>query len=153
MKVLVTGGLGFIGSHTVVKLIEAGHEVVIVDNLFNSKLDVADRIEQITHAKPKVFIQDVCDKEKLADIFRQVLPDAVIHFAGYKAVGESCQKPLMYYRNNIDSALSVLECMQEFGCKNLVFLRLLLYMGSLAVCLLQKLVLDKRQLILMGRQR
>ncbi|MBR4271036.1 MAG: UDP-glucose 4-epimerase GalE [Clostridia bacterium] len=121
MKVLVTGGLGFIGSHTVIKLIEAGHQVVIIDNLFNSKPDVVDRIDKIVGVKPKVFIQDVCDKDKLMEIFKAEKPDAVIHFAGYKAVGESCQKPLMYYRNNIDSALSVLECMMENECKNLVF--------------------------------
>jgi len=121
MKVLVTGGMGYIGSHTVVKLIENGYDVVIVDNLYNSKESVLDSIFAITKVRPKLYIADVCDLEKLNDIFDKERPDGVIHFAGLKAVGESCQKPLLYYKNNIISALNVLDCMQKYKCNNLVF--------------------------------
>ena len=121
MKVLVTGGLGFIGSHTVVQLLENGMEIVIVDNLYNSKIDVLDRIEEITHIKPKFYNEDVSNLDGMDKIFKEEKFDAIIHFAGYKAVGESCVKPLMYYRNNIDSTLSLLETMNEFGCKRIAF--------------------------------
>ena len=121
MKVLVTGGMGYIGSHTVVKLIENGDNVVIVDNLYNSKENVLDKIFQITGVKPKLYIEDVCNLDALCKIFEAEKPDAIIHFAGLKAVGESCLKPLLYYRNNLISAMNVLECMQKFDCKNLVF--------------------------------
>ncbi len=121
MKVLVTGGLGFIGSHTVCDLIENGHEVVIIDNLFNSKLVVLDRIEQITHVRPKFYKFDVQDKKKLDKVFKKEHPEAIIHFAGYKAVGESVQKPLEYYDNNINTTFALLWMMKKYGCKNLVF--------------------------------
>ncbi len=121
MKVLVTGGMGYIGSQTVVKLIENGDNVVIVDNLYNSKENVLDKISKITGVKPKLYIEDVCNLDALCKIFEDEKPDAVIHFAGLKAVGESCEKPLLYYRNNLVSAMNVLECMQKFKCKNLVF--------------------------------
>lgn len=121
MKILVTGGTGYIGSHTVVELINHKYEVVIIDNLSNSKIDVVGKIENITGIKPVFYEGDVCDKNILRKIFSENKIDAVIHFAGYKAVGESVEKPLMYYRNNIDSTISLCEVMQEYGCKNLVF--------------------------------
>lgn len=121
MKVLVTGGTGFIGSHTCVELLNAGYDVVIVDNLSNSNKEVAGYVEEITNKKLAFYEADVCDKEALRSIFREHEIDAVIHFAGYKAVGESVSKPLMYYRNNVDSTLSLLEVMDEFGVKNLAF--------------------------------
>lgn len=121
MQVLVTGGTGYIGSHTVVELLENGHEVTIVDNLSNSKEDVLQRIERICGKRPKFYQADVCDKENLRKIFSDNSVDAVIHFAGFKAVGESCKIPLKYYRNNLDSTLTLLECMDEAGCKKIVF--------------------------------
>ena len=121
MRVLVTGGLGYIGSHTVVELIENGDEVVIIDNLSNSKKEVIDKLKEITGKDIKLYINDVTDKEALRKIFSEEKIDAVIHFAGYKAVGESVEKPLMYYRNNIDSTLSLLEVMEEFNVRNIVF--------------------------------
>ena len=121
MKVLVTGGAGYIGSHTTVELINSGYEVVIIDNFSNSKKEVLENIKKITGITPKLYEGDVCDKELLAKIFTENNIDAVIHFAGYKAVGESVEKPLMYYRNNIDSTLSLCEVMNEFNCKKLVF--------------------------------
>lgn len=121
MRVLVTGGMGYIGSHTVVELLESGHDVTIVDNLCNSKEDVLERIEKICGKRPEFYKADVCDKESLRKIFSENSIDAVIHFAGLKAVGESCKIPLKYYRNNLDSTLTLLECMDEFGCKKIVF--------------------------------
>ncbi len=121
MRVLVTGGLGYIGSHTVVELINNGDEVVIIDNLSNSKKEVIDKLEEITGKDIKLYIDDVCDREALRKIFKENKIDAVIHFAGYKAVGESVLKPLMYYRNNIDSTLTLLEVMEENNVRNIVF--------------------------------
>lgn len=121
MKILVTGGLGFIGSHTCVELLNSGYEVVIVDNLSNSNIDVLDKIEKITSKRPKFYEIDVCDKETVKKIFRKNKIDAVIHFAGYKAVGESVREPLKYYRNNLDSTLTLLEVMEEENCHNFVF--------------------------------
>ncbi len=121
MKVLVTGGTGYIGSHTCVELLSNGYEVVIIDNLCNSKESVVEKIEKITDKKVKFYLGDVRDKELLRKIFSDENIDAVIHFAGLKAVGESVQIPLKYYRNNIDSTLTLLEVMSEFNCKNLVF--------------------------------
>ena len=121
MKVLVTGGAGYIGSHTCVELLQNGHEVVIADNLYNAKADVIRRIEEISGKTPVFYEIDVCEKAALRRIFREHRIDAVIHFAAYKAVGESCSIPLRYYRNNLDSALTVLECMEEAGCKRIVF--------------------------------
>ena len=121
MKILVTGGLGFIGSHTCVELLNSGYEVVIVDNLSNSSIDVLEKIEEITSKRPKFYDIDVCDKEKVKKVFRVNKIDAVIHFAGYKAVGESVREPLKYYRNNLDSTLTLLEVMEEENCHNFVF--------------------------------
>lgn len=121
MKILVTGGTGYIGSHTCCELLDNNYDVVVVDNLSNSKKDVVEKIEKITGKKLVFYENDVCDKEALRRIFEKEKIDAVIHFAGYKAVGESVQKPLVYYRNNLDSTLSLLEVMNEFNCKKLVF--------------------------------
>ena len=121
MTVLVTGGAGYIGSHTVVELLSAGHETIIVDDLSNAKGDVIDRIETITGKRPEFYQFNAADKERLRDVFANQKIDAAIHFAAFKAVGESVRKPLQYYRNNIDSALTLLEVMEEFGCKRLVF--------------------------------
>lgn len=121
MTILVTGGTGFIGSHTCVELIDAGYDVVIIDNLSNSKKDVVSYIEKITGKKVVFYENDVCDKEALRNIFKENKIDAIIHFAGYKAVGESVMKPLMYYRNNLYSTLSLLEVANEFNVKKLAF--------------------------------
>lgn len=121
MKLLITGGTGYIGSHTVVELIEAGHEAVIVDNLANSSIKVLDRIERITDSKPAFHELDICDTKKLNQIFKSGDFDGVIHFAALKAVGESVEKPLAYYRNNIDGLLSVLECMGDNNVSRLIF--------------------------------
>lgn len=121
MKILVTGGTGYIGSHTAVELLDVGYDVVIIDNLSNSKREVKDYIEKITNKKVSFYEADVKDKDVLRKIFTEHKIDAIIHFAGYKAVGESVGKPLMYYRNNIDSTLSLLEVASEFNVKKIVF--------------------------------
>ncbi len=121
MKVLLTGGAGFIGSHTCVELLECGHEVVIVDNFSNSKPEVLNRIRTITGKTFGFYEADVTDKRALENVFTKEKPDSVVHFAGYKAVGESVGKPVMYYRNNLDSTMTLLEVMNEFGVKNIVF--------------------------------
>ena len=121
MKVLVTGGTGFIGSHTVVELLNAGYDVVIADNLYNSKALVVDRIETITGKRPAFYEIDVQDRAALTDLFDKEGIDAVIHFAGYKAVGESTRKPLEYYSNNIGSTLVLCDVMRQHGCKKIVF--------------------------------
>ena len=121
MKILVTGGAGYIGSHTCVELLNNDYEVVIVDNLCNSKEEVIKSIEDITGKKVKFYKADICDKKKLTEIFKENKIDAVIHFAGLKAVGESVEKPLLYYRNNIDSTLTLCEVMNEFNIKKIIF--------------------------------
>ena len=121
MNVLVTGGAGYIGSHTVVELLNAGHNAIIVDDLSNAKADVVDRIETITGKRPVFYKLDCKDKDGLRKVFSENQVDAVIHFAAFKAVGESVKKPLQYYRNNLDSAMAMLEVMEEFGCKKFVF--------------------------------
>ena len=121
MRILVTGGTGYIGSHTVVELQQAGHDVVILDNLSNSKEGVLDRIEAITNIRPVFYKADICDKESLNEVFDKEKVDGVIHFAGLKAVGESVQKPMMYYENNIAGTLNLLEVMSNHGCKNIIF--------------------------------
>ena len=119
--ILVTGGLGYIGSHTVVELIKNDYDVVIIDNLSNSKIETLDNLKKITGKDIKLYQENVCDKEALRKIFKENKIDSVIHFAGYKAVGESVSKPLKYYRNNIDSTLSLLEVMEENNCYNIIF--------------------------------
>ncbi|HFI2446237.1 TPA: UDP-glucose 4-epimerase GalE [Streptococcus suis] len=121
MSILVTGGAGYIGSHTVVELLKLGKEVVIVDNLSNSSILVLDRIETITGKRPTFYELDVADKEALCQVFEKENIEAAIHFAGYKAVGESVAKPVMYYENNIMSTLALVEVMAEFGVKKIVF--------------------------------
>ncbi|MBQ9071897.1 MAG: UDP-glucose 4-epimerase GalE [Bacilli bacterium] len=121
MKILVTGGTGYIGSHTCVELLNEGYEVVVIDNLSNSKIEVVDKIKEITNKDFKFYEGDCCDKNLLIKIFKEHKIDAVIHFAGYKAVGESVQVPLKYYRNNLDSTITLLEVMNEFNCKKLAF--------------------------------
>lgn len=121
MKILVTGGAGYIGSHTSIVLLQQGHQVTIVDNLCNSKALVVDRIKELSGKDVAFYPYDVRDKEKLREVFRQGQFDAVIHFAGLKAVGESVSIPLRYYDNNLCSTLALLEVMEEFGVKNLVF--------------------------------
>ena len=121
MTILVTGGAGYIGSHTVVKLLERGDKVVIVDNLVNAHPNVLERIEQITGRTPIFFDYDICDKTSLDEVFDQYHPDAVIHFAGLKAVGESVEQPIRYYQNNLESTLSLLAVMKQHDVRTLVF--------------------------------
>ena len=121
MKILLTGGAGYIGSHTAIELINKGHEVVIADNFYNAKPVVIDRIAEISGVRPTVYTADVSDKAALRKLFEETTPDSVIHFAGYKAVGESVRKPIEYYRNNLDTTLTLLETMREFGVKQIVF--------------------------------
>lgn len=121
MTVLVTGGAGYIGSHTVVELLKENYDVIIVDDLSNAKEEVIDRIETITGVRPVFYKMDCCDRDGLCSAFAKNQIDAVIHFAGYKAVGESVKKPLEYYRNNLDSTLTLLEVMEAYNCKKFVF--------------------------------
>ena len=121
MKILVTGGTGYIGSHTCVELLKTGYEVVIIDNLCNSKKEVVDNIEKITNKQVQFVEGDVRDKDLLRTIFKNNKIAAVIHFAGLKAVGESVEKPLLYYQNNLDSTLNLCEIMNEFNVKKLIF--------------------------------
>ena len=121
MKILVTGGAGYIGSHTLVELLEKGHEAVVVDNFSNSSAESLRRVEKITGKKVISFEGDVRDKELLARVFAQNRIDWVIHFAGLKAVGESCEMPIEYYDNNLNGTLVLLRAMRDAGCKNIVF--------------------------------
>ncbi len=121
MKILVTGGAGYIGSHTCVELLNKGHEVVVVDNYVNSSPESLARVERITGKKPIVCAADVRDREKLEKIFSEHKIDYVIHFAGLKAVGESCEKPLEYYDNNLNGTMVLLDVMRRHGCKKIVF--------------------------------
>ena len=121
MKILVTGGCGFIGSHTCVELLENGYEVVIIDDLSNSKENVIDKIKEITGKEPTFYKGQVQDEELLNKIFTEHKIDAVIHFAGYKAVGESVKEPLMYYHNNLLSTIILCETMKKYDCKKIVF--------------------------------
>lgn len=120
-KILVTGGAGFIGSHTCVELIENGYEVIIMDNLVNSKKEAVSRIEKITGKTVKFYQTDILDYENSCRIFEENQIDAVIHFAGLKAVGESVAKPLEYYHNNISGTLVLLDVMRKYNCKTIVF--------------------------------
>lgn len=119
--ILVTGGTGFIGSHTTVELINAGYDVVIVDNLSNSKADVVDGIEKITGVRPAFIQADCCDKEAMDKVFAEYRPQGIIHFAASKSVSESVEKPLLYYRNNILSLVTLLELMPEYDTTGIIF--------------------------------
>ena len=121
MKILLTGGAGFIGSHTYVELLAAGHEAVIADNFYNASQRVMERLETITGKPVCWYDVDVCDTAALDRVFQEHAFDAVIHFAGYKAVGESVAKPLEYYRNNLDSTLTLCDVMRRHGVKRIVF--------------------------------
>lgn len=120
-RVLLTGGAGYIGSHTAVAMIEAGFDVVIADNLSNSSSAVIERIEEITGVRPRLYAIDVADRDELSRVFDENDISGVVHFAGLKAVGESVNKPVLYYRNNIDTTLTLLEVMKEYGVKSFVF--------------------------------
>ena len=121
MKILVTGGAGYIGSHTVVELLNAGFETVVVDNLSNSSAKSLDRVEEITGKKVPFYQVDIRDDVNLEKIFKTEKPDAVIHFAGLKAVGESVEIPMKYFDNNIGGTLTLIHTMKNAGCKNIVF--------------------------------
>lgn len=121
MSILVTGGAGYIGSHTCVEMLNAGYDVVVVDNLDNSSSESLNRVEQITGKKVRFYEKDLRDREALRQIFRENEIEAVIHFAGLKAVGESVQKPILYYSNNLESTLTLVETMTEFNVKKIVF--------------------------------
>ena len=121
MKILVSGGTGFIGSHTCVELLNKGHEVVIFDNLYNSQEEVVDKIKTITGKDVTFYKADMLKPEELRPIFEAHKFDAVIHFAGLKAVGESVRKPLMYYHNNLTGTINLCQLMAEYGCKRMIF--------------------------------
>ena len=121
MKVLVTGGLGFIGSHTVVELLNSNYEVVVVDNLSNSKIEVVDYIKEITGKDFVFYNEDLCDYDSVDKIFNVEKFECVMHFAGYKAVGESVKKPVMYYENNLLSTINILKAMEKYNCKKFIF--------------------------------
>lgn len=121
MKILVTGGAGYIGSHTVVELLNAGHDVAVVDNLSNASVKSLDRVEEITGKKMHFYEVDIRDDVTLEKVFQNEKPEAVIHFAGLKAVGESVEIPMKYFDNNIGGTLTLLHVMKKSGCKNMVF--------------------------------
>ncbi len=121
MSILLTGGAGYIGSHVCVELLNAGYDVVVVDNYVNSQYEAILRVEQITGTKVKIYEADVCDVGKMDALFASEQIDSVIHFAGLKAVGESVAQPLRYYRNNLDATLTLCEMMEKYGVKHLVF--------------------------------
>jgi len=121
MCILLTGGLGYIGSHTAVELLNRNKDIIIIDDLSNSKIEVKDKIKKITNKDFKVVIADLKNLEKTEQIFSENKIEAVVHFAGYKAVGESVKKPVEYYENNIMSTLNLLKCMEKYNIKNLVF--------------------------------
>ena len=121
MKILVTGGAGYIGSHTVIELQNAGHTPIILDNLYNASEKVLDRIGNITGKRPPFYNVDIRDREGLEKVFDTEKPEAVIHFAGLKAVGESVHKPWEYYDNNITGTLTLVDVMRKHNCKNIIF--------------------------------
>lgn len=121
MAVLVTGGIGYIGSHTSIELLEAGYDVIIVDNLSNSDIIVLDRIKELSGKTPKFYEIDINDKEKMEVVFKENQIDSVVHFAALKAVGESVEKPVEYYLNNIGNTLVLFELMKKYNVKNFVF--------------------------------
>ena len=121
MTILVTGGAGYIGSHTCVELLNAGYDVIVVDNLYNSSKKALDRVQEITGKTLKFYEDDILNREGMTKIFEENQIDAVIHFAGLKAVGESVAKPIEYYHNNIGGTLVLVDVMRNHGCKNIIF--------------------------------
>lgn len=121
MAILVTGGAGYIGSHTCIELLNAGYEVVVLDNLYNSSEKALERVEQITGKKVKFYKADILDKEAMNEIFDKEDIDSVIHFAGLKAVGESVAKPLEYYHNNMTGTFNLCDVMRNHGVKKIIF--------------------------------
>ena len=121
MAILVTGGAGYIGSHTCVELLNAGYEVVVLDNLSNASEKSLDRVRQITGKELKFYKGDILDREILNKLFAENTIESCIHFAGLKAVGESVQKPWEYYNNNISGTLTLVDAMREHNCKNIIF--------------------------------
>ncbi len=120
-RILVTGGTGYIGSHTIIELLKDNYEIDIVDNLYNSKITVLDKIEKISGKRPEFYEIDLCDYDKLEELFEKNHYDLVIHFAGLKAVAESVEKPLMYYENNIGGTINLLKCMQKHDVNKIIF--------------------------------
>lgn len=121
MSILVTGGAGYIGSHTCVELLKSGEDIVVIDNFFNSKPQVIEKVKELGGKDFAFYEADVCDRDALEKIFSEHDIDSVIHFAGYKAVGESVAKPMMYYENNLGSTFALIDTMKKHGCKKLVF--------------------------------
>ena len=121
MAILVTGGAGYIGSHTCIELLNAGEEIVVMDNFYNSKPRAVELIKEISGKDFKFYEADMCDEAAMEKIFAENNIEAVIHFAGYKAVGESVREPLMYFKNNLGGTFVLLECMKKYGCKKLIF--------------------------------
>ena len=121
MSILITGGTGYIGSHTSIELLKNGEDIVIVDNLSNSKIEMCDKIKKIGGKDFKFYKVDLLDKENLEKVFKENDIKEVIHFAGLKAVGESCAKPIEYYHNNITGTLVLLDLMRKYNCKKIVF--------------------------------
>ena len=121
MRILVTGGAGYIGTHTCIELITAGYEVVVIDNLCNSSLESIKRVETLVGSNIPFFKIDICDKQALTQVFEQYLIDGVIHFAGLKAVGESVAKPIEYFNTNVGGTFILSEVMRKFNCKTFVF--------------------------------
>ena len=121
MAILLAGGAGYIGSHTAVEFLNAGYDVVIIDNLYNSKAEAVRRVEKITGKTVPFYRIDACDEDALRKVFSEQKIDTVVHFAGMKAVGESVAKPLMYYRNNLNATIALLTVMKEFGCRKFIY--------------------------------
>ena len=121
MRILVTGGAGYIGSHTCVELLNAGHDLVVVDNLSNSKVESLRRVERLTNKSVRFHETDLLDTEQMSAAFSAEPIDAVVHFAAFKAVGESVSKPLEYYQNNVAGTLNLLHVMRQHDCKDLVY--------------------------------
>lgn len=120
-RILVTGGTGYIGSHTIIELYKKGYEIDVLDNLFNSKVTVLDKIEKIAGKRPNFYEIDLLDEEKMDKLFAENDYDLVMHFAGLKAVGESVEKPLKYYENNVGGTINLLKCMKKYGVNKIIF--------------------------------
>ena len=147
MHILVTGGAGYIGSHTVIELLKAGHSVVVVDNLVNSSRLALQRVEKITGQQIPFYETDIRDRAGLQKVFDEHSFDCCIHFAGLKAVGESVQKPLEYYENNISGTLVLLDVMRKAGCKNIIFSSSATVYGNPAVVPIPETVAEELKII------